>query len=95
MGDNSARMKEEKSEDSISDDDRLSQFSVSEQSDVVESPEDPIVAAAQLKDEGNAKFKVKKYGEAIDLYTKAYGEIILSIMPVMFVLTRTTTHLQN
>ena len=68
-------MKEEKSEDSISDDD-LSQFSVSEQSDVVESPEDPIVAAAQLKDEGNVKFKVKKYGEAIDLYTKAHGESI-------------------
>ena len=73
MGDNSARMKETKSEDSMSADD-LSQFEFSEGSDVEESPEDPIVAAARLKDEGNEKFKIGKYGEAIDLYTKAHGE---------------------
>lgn len=34
---------------------------------------DPIVAADRAKEEGNAKFKVKKYGEAIDLYTEAFS----------------------
>ncbi|KAF9517087.1 hypothetical protein BS47DRAFT_1375789 [Hydnum rufescens UP504] len=41
-----------------------------------ETPEekvDPIVAAELAKELGNAKFKVKKYGEAIDLYTQAFG----------------------
>lgn len=40
----------------------------------LEQEVDPVVTAELAKEEGNAKFKVKKYGEAIDLYTKAASE---------------------
>ncbi|KAF8329361.1 DnaJ-domain-containing protein [Cantharellus anzutake] len=69
--DSSTNAQEDKTEDTMSDD-NLSQLSVSDGSIVEELPEDPVEVAAQLKDEGNAKFKVGKYGEAIDLYTKAH-----------------------
>jgi hypothetical protein len=47
-----------------------------------ETPEekvDPIVAAELAKEQGNARFKVKKYGEAIDLYTQAFGKLLARI----------------
>lgn len=41
---------------------------------VVEEEIDPLVAAEQAKEEGNAKFRQGHYGAAIDLYTKAHRE---------------------
>lgn len=41
---------------------------------------DPVAIAAEaekLKEQGNDSFKVGRYGEAIDLYTKAIGACII------------------
>lgn len=40
---------------------------------VEEVQEDPLVAAERAKEEGNVQFKQGRYGNAIDLYTKAHG----------------------
>ena len=43
---------------------------------------DPVAIAAEaekLKEQGNNSFKVGRYGEAIDLYTKAIGACIIQI----------------
>ena len=37
---------------------------------------DPIAEGERLKEEGNVAFKAKRYGEAVDLYTKAIGEFL-------------------
>ena len=47
--------------------------------EIPEEEVDPVVAAELAKEEGNARFKVKKYGEAIDLYTKASSESLTHI----------------
>ena len=36
---------------------------------------DPSVVAERFKEKGNEAFKKKQFGEAIDLYTKAIGEL--------------------
>jgi hypothetical protein len=44
---------------------------------------DPVAIAAEaekLKEQGNDSFKVGRYGEAIDLYTKAIGACIIRII---------------
>ena len=49
-----------------------------------ESPEpemDAAERAEQIKEQGNVAFKAGKYGEAIDLYTKAMGEPLSSYHP--------------
>lgn len=38
-----------------------------------EPEEDPTVRAGKIKDQGNISFNAKRYGEAIDLYSKAIG----------------------
>ncbi|KAG6865143.1 hypothetical protein C0991_004825, partial [Blastosporella zonata] len=38
-----------------------------------EPEEDPITSAEKVKEQGNVSFKAGKYGDAIDLYTKAIG----------------------
>jgi hypothetical protein len=54
--------------------------SLSSVEDVIPEEEvDPLVAAELAKEEGNTKFKVRKYGEAIDLYTKASSESLTRI----------------
>lgn len=35
------------------------------------------MAAERAKEEGNVQFKLQRYGMAIDLYTKAYGTLVL------------------
>lgn len=45
----------------------------SEEEVVEEVKEDPLAAAERAKEEGNTQFKLQRYGNAIDLYTKAYG----------------------
>lgn len=37
---------------------------------------DPVVRAEQLKEEGNAKFKMRKYDDAIRLYTEAISAFV-------------------
>ncbi|KZV65038.1 hypothetical protein PENSPDRAFT_147355 [Peniophora sp. CONT] len=38
------------------------------------APVDPEVEGERLKEQGNDAFKAKRYGEAVDLYTKAISE---------------------
>lgn len=38
------------------------------------APVDPEVEGERLKEQGNGAFKAKRYGEAVDLYTKAISE---------------------
>lgn len=38
---------------------------------------DSTVEADRLKERGNELFKAKRYGEAIDLYTRAIGKVII------------------
>lgn len=40
---------------------------------VPETDEQKALRAENTKEKGNAAFKAKRYGEAIDLYTKAIG----------------------
>lgn len=38
---------------------------------------DPTVEADRFKERGNESFKAKRYGDAIDLYTRAIGKAII------------------
>jgi hypothetical protein len=40
---------------------------------------DPAIRAEQLKEEGNAKFKARKYDDAIRLYTEAISAFCLPV----------------
>jgi len=55
-----------------------SEFSDAESEEEIQSQEDPMVAAEQAKEAGNVQFKEQRYGNAIDLYTKAHGECLVS-----------------
>jgi outer membrane biosynthesis protein TonB len=49
---------------------------------------DPAAIAAEaekLKEQGNESFKRKRYGDAIDLYTKAIGAVIPIILSVIVI----------
>ncbi|SRR6266702_1896581 len=46
---------------------------------------DPVAIAAEaekLKEQGNDSFKVGRYGDAIDLYTKAIGACMILVDPL-------------
>lgn len=55
------------------------EFSDAESEEEVEPQEDdPIVAAERAKEAGNLQFKQQRYGNAIDLYTQAHRECLVS-----------------
>jgi hypothetical protein len=54
------------------------EFSDAESEEEVESQEDLIVAAERATEAGNVQFKQQRYGNALDLYTQAHRECLVS-----------------